>query len=470
MQRVNDRDEPESGQRSRWFGLGLASALVAGGCTASGGGGSPAASTATNAVLADLSSFGITECGTYSGTGCAPESQRVDTTKPSFSHPTNVTNPLYPISTLRSVVLVGQVEGQPFRSETTLLPETRMIEWDGQMIETLVSQYTAYRNGRIEEVAIDRYAQADDGSVWYFGEDVVDYKDGNVATTEGTWLAGKEGPPAMIMPGKPAVGDVFRAENVTGIVFEQVVVKDVGKTVQGPSGPIAGAIVGEELHLDETTEEKIFAPGYGEFSTGAGQNLEALAVSAPTESLPPEPAELNSLTTAASGMLGSVTAGDWEAAAATLRRMNASWDALHSEGQPPLIAERLSGSLVVLAREVDAHRAVQASQAAIDTAQWALALELQYRPPAEVDRNRFELWTHQILVHAAAGDRAGVSGDVATLEWIRDRLTGTLDPAGTRELDSRLGALRVAADAGELEAAADHAARLGERLRSLRST
>jgi hypothetical protein len=45
--------------------------------------------------------------------------------------------------------------------------------------------------------------------VWYFGEDVIDYVGGAAAFTEGTWLAGRDGPPAMIMPAKPKHGDVF---------------------------------------------------------------------------------------------------------------------------------------------------------------------------------------------------------------------------------------------------------------------
>jgi hypothetical protein len=53
----------------------------------------------------------------------------------------------------------------------------------------------AYLDGTITEVAIDRYAQADDGSVWYFGEDVIDYVGGAAAFTEGTWLAGRDGRP-----------------------------------------------------------------------------------------------------------------------------------------------------------------------------------------------------------------------------------------------------------------------------------
>jgi hypothetical protein len=54
------------------------------------------------------------------------------------------------------------------------------------------------------------------------------------------------------------------------------------------------------------------------------------------------------------------------------------------------------------------------------------------------------------------------------LEWIRDRFAPTaLSPAGREEVDARLRALRQASDARNLPAAADHAARLGTRVRSL---
>ena len=156
----------------------------------------------------------------------------------------------------------------------------------GQPVETLVSQYVAYLDGRIEEVALDHYAQADDGSVWYFGEDVFDYSDGAIVDTEGTWLAGKDGPAAMIMPADPKVGDVYRAENIPGVVFEEVRVKDVDKTAQGPRGPVAGAMVARELHVDGTRDDKAFAPGYGEFFTGAGGDVEAMALAVRTPTRP----------------------------------------------------------------------------------------------------------------------------------------------------------------------------------------
>ncbi|MCA1737053.1 MAG: hypothetical protein LC739_13440 [Actinobacteria bacterium] len=65
------------------------------------------------------------------------------------------------------------------------------------------------------------------------------------------------------------------------------------------------------------------------------------------------------------------------------------------------------------------------SQAAVDGAQSALDLELLYRGNVEVDR--FHLRAQQLRVHAAANDLAGVTGEVAVLEWIRDRLASSLN-------------------------------------------
>ena len=213
----------------------------------------------------------------------APDSRRVDLVVPSFSNPTKVTNPLFPIGKLNAVI-VGEVGGEPLKIETTLLPQTKTVDWDGRRIEALQSQFCAYLKGRITEVAVDLYAQADDGSVWYFGEDVVDYANGVAATTEGTWRVGLDGPAAMIMPGHPKVGDVYRTENIPGVAFEQVTVERVGVTVTGPGGPIPGAMVGQELHQDEAAlEPKTFAPGHGEWFSGGGHDFEANALAVPAE-------------------------------------------------------------------------------------------------------------------------------------------------------------------------------------------
>jgi hypothetical protein len=51
----------------------------------------------------------------------APDSQRVDLEKPTFSSPTRVTNPLFPIGGLFRAVFYGKVDGALLRLETTLL-------------------------------------------------------------------------------------------------------------------------------------------------------------------------------------------------------------------------------------------------------------------------------------------------------------------------------------------------------------
>src|SRR5919112_525775 len=256
----------------------------------------------------------------------APESKRVDLSMPTFSDPTKVTNPLFPVSKQDSVLMVGHVDGKPFRTEVTLLPETRIIEWHGQRIETLVSQYTAYLDGRIEEVAYDLYAQADDGSVWYFGEDVADFEDGAIVTKEGTWIVGKDGPAAMIMPADPQVGDAYRTENTPGIAFEEVTVKAVGKTLDGPLGSVKGGLLAEELHMDGKTEGKTFAPGYGEFYTSDGSDVEALALAVPTDALPGSlPDALGDLYSGALETFDAAKSRDWNAASATVNNMNDAW-------------------------------------------------------------------------------------------------------------------------------------------------
>jgi hypothetical protein len=386
----------------------------------------------------------------------APDGDRVDLSLPAFSDPTNVTNPLFPISELRSAVLNGRIDGKPFHTETTLLPSTRVIEWSpGHQVETLVSQYVAFLDGRIQEVALDYYAQADDGSVWYFGEDVDDYDPrGVIAYTTDSWLAGQDGPPAMIMPGEPNVGQVFRTENIPSLVFEEVTVKTVDDTVPGPSGPVAGAMVGQELHDDGATSDKVFAPGYGEFLTRDTDGVEAMALAVPTDVLSgPMPAELEMLAGAA----------ERAAAARTLTAVIAARRALMRSGVvPPRLRPPIDRAVRRLSTAVHRRDRIGAADAGIDLAQAALDVELRYRAIPEIDLARFGLWVRQITVDATAHDVAGVVGDVATLEWTRDRFQDRLDAIDRTRIDAAVVGLREDVIDRDLPAARRDADRLGQ--------
>jgi hypothetical protein len=402
----------------------------------------------------------------------APDHKRVDLVAPPFSNPTSVTNPLFPIGRLASVVLNGRVDGKAFRTETTLLPDTRIVEWSpGQCVRTLVSQYVAYLDGRIQEVALDFYAQADDGSVWYFGEDVYNYEKGAVADTSGTWLAGKEGPAAMIMPANPRIGDVHRPENIAGLVWEEVAVKTIAKTVDGPRGSVPGAIVGRELHDDGSFSDKVFAPGYGEFYTAHEGDVEALALAVPTDSLPgSQPAELRKLSRGADRMFRLVRFKRPLKAFRTLSGLRAAWSMHRSRGVPPRLVAPTNRALRELARAMRSRDRERARNAALDVVQAALDLQLRYRTPAEIDRARFDLWARQAQVDAVAGRSSAVAGDVAALEWIRDRFAQAVDSVALTRIDTRLEELRANVTDRELAAATKTAAALRRALRQASAT
>lgn len=343
-------------------------------------------------------------------------------------------------------------------------------------METLVSQYIAYLDGRIHEVALDWYAQADDGSVWYFGEDVFNYEDGRVANTNATWRAGRDGPVAMIMPATPQVGDVFRPENIPGIVFEEVTVQSINVTVEGPSGPVNGAIVTEELHMDGSYEDKTFAPGYGEFSTGSFGDLEAITLAAPTDALStPLPPELVILSRGATGIFDAVAADDWDAADTTLAAMITAWETFHAGGEVPAgLDAQMSRALATLAGDalapaLAARDHTGAGKAALRVAHASLDLQLRHRTTTEIDLARFDLWSRQLLVDSAGDDPGKVTGDVAVLEWVWERIAHTLDRATATQINNHLSDLRSTADAEDLAAASVVGTKLQEILNALQN-
>jgi hypothetical protein len=402
------------------------------------------------------------ECVKADGGGClplAPKDKRVDLATPVFTHPTSVTNPLHPSSALDQVVYGGQVDEAPFRTEFTRLRDTKKIIWNRGQVDTVVMQYLAFSGGRIHEVALDWFAQADDGSVWYFGEDVYNYDDGVLADTEGSWQAGRDGPPAMIMPAKPAAGAAYRSENIPGLVFEEVTVRSTGQSVTGPAGPVGGAIVADELHMDGTREDKTFAPGYGEFSTGSPSgDLEQVAFAVPTDVRPgAAPTRLAALSGAVRKAFDSVGRGDWAAASAASAELGRAWDAYRSTGVPDLLGKQMTRDVETLGDAVGDRDGEQARAAALRVAQNDLDLRLRNRPVAEVDLARVDLWARQLLVDAAADEPGAVSGDVITLGWTWDRVRHTVEAAAAASIDARIRGLRKAAEHSDVAVVAKDA-------------
>ena len=397
----------------------------------------------------------------------APDSERIDLATPKFSHPTPITNPLHPTSRVEQVIFGGHVGNKPFRTEVTLLPETKPTPYRGATIDTALIQYVAYLDGRIQEVAIDRYAQADDGSVWYFGEDYSAFEDGKITDTEGTWVVDDKTPAALIMPAHPRVGDVYRPENVPEVVFEEVRVDKVDMNVPGPSGNISGAMEVNELHMDGTREGKIFAPGYGEFSTGdAGGDLEAVSLASPTDRRPdPAPAEFGALSAAVRAVFGAVADSDAERATQAATSLDQAWGAALTKGIPPQSQSQMKRDMGELAMALDVKDWMSAQSAALRVAENELDLRLLYQRVIDVDLARMALWADQLAIDVAADDAGAVLADVATLERVWERTRQGVDSAGA--VDATLQQVRKAGDAENLPAVDGAAAALKQALAGL---
>jgi hypothetical protein len=232
--------------------------------------------------------------------------------------------------------------------------------------------------------------------------------------------------------------------------------------VAGPRGDVEDAVVVEELHMEGTHEDKVFAPGYGEFSTGVGGDLEALALAVPTDALAgPVPVELDSMLAGALEVFEAAAADDWGSVDATLGAMNDSW-ATYQGGQavPPMLEDQMNRALARLAGDtitptIASRDAQGTRRATLDVAQATLDLRLRYLPPTEIDFARFELWTSQLEIDAQNQEAGAVAADVITLEWVRDRFAHSLDETDADQLDQLLEELSTAAADEDFEAATE---------------
>lgn len=122
----------------------------------------------------------------------------------------------------------------------TVEDETRIV--DG--IETRVVTEQESKNGKLIEVSRNYFALCQPrGDVFYFGEEVDDYKDGKITGHHGEWLAGKDGArPGMAMPGDPKVGDAAYIEWAPGGAMDHFEVVALEDKVETPAGTFTGAL------------------------------------------------------------------------------------------------------------------------------------------------------------------------------------------------------------------------------------
>ena len=173
-----------------------------------------------------------------------------------------IDNEFFPLAVGSEWVLEGEEDGETIRVEIEVLDEIKDISG----VDTRVVRETEYEDGELVEISWNWFAQAPDGTVCYFGEDVDDYEDGDVVGHEGAWEAGVGGAVAGIqMLGDPQVGDSYYQEFLVGEAEDMAEVQSFGDEADTPAGTFTDTVTIFDYNPleDCEPEEKVFASGIG---------------------------------------------------------------------------------------------------------------------------------------------------------------------------------------------------------------
>jgi len=174
-----------------------------------------------------------------------------------------IDNEFLPLEVGAQSVLEGEDDqGVTTRVEIDVLDETE----DVAGVTTRVVRETAHEDGELVEIAWNWFAQAPDGTLCYFGEDVDIYEGGQVVSHEGAWRAGESGnQPGIMMPGNPQVGDAFKQEHDPGVAEDSSEILAFGEEIAVPAGTFDDTMTAEDCNPlgGVSTDRKVYVRGIG---------------------------------------------------------------------------------------------------------------------------------------------------------------------------------------------------------------
>jgi len=165
------------------------------------------------------------------------------------------------------LVLKGVEDKEQVEQQVTVLPDTEVISVPGVGdVTTRVVEEREFADGDLAEVSRNFFAICEQtNDVFYFGEDVDIYENGQVVSHGGAWRAGVNGAlPGLAMPGSFLVGSRYFQEVAPGVAMDRAENVAMGLTVDVPAGHFTNAVrVQETSTLESGKEYKIYAPGIG---------------------------------------------------------------------------------------------------------------------------------------------------------------------------------------------------------------
>jgi hypothetical protein len=144
----------------------------------------------------------------------------------------------------------------------SVLDDTKVV--DG--VTTRVVEERETEGGELAEVSRNYFAiDRTTGDVYYFGEDVDEYKNGKITGHEGAWLSGVNGARfGLMMPGTPKVGDRYYTEYAPKVAMDRVEILSVTAEMKVAAGAYRNCLrTRESSAIERGSEDKWYAPGVG---------------------------------------------------------------------------------------------------------------------------------------------------------------------------------------------------------------
>jgi hypothetical protein len=175
---------------------------------------------------------------------------------------TVIDNPYFPLPVGRKLVYTGIKDGQTQTDTVTVTNQKKVIVG----ITTTVVNDVATHDGTVLEKTFDFYAQDNQGTVWYLGEDTTHFLPNGKADTSGSFVAGVDGAqPGIIMEANPQIPDAYRQECYAGQAEDTAWVVATRGSLRVPFGMVRNVLTTLEATQIEpgAFDQKVYGPGVG---------------------------------------------------------------------------------------------------------------------------------------------------------------------------------------------------------------
>lgn len=182
-------------------------------------------------------------------------------------------NPYFSLSPGDQLTLEGEEDGEEVKVEITVLRGTRNITFttpDGarMTVRARIVEEREWVDGELAEVSRNWFARCQQtNDIFYFGESVDNYEDGEIVNHNGSWEAGVNGAqPGILIPARFLLGSRYFQEQAPGVALDRAEHIDMGVPVTAAGETFQDCVAvaeTDQLHPGDEADVKVYCPGVG---------------------------------------------------------------------------------------------------------------------------------------------------------------------------------------------------------------